>query len=69
MLHSYEVFKQFELIDIRPDIQGETEPIVMNPFIRIQSFFKQKRKIAVMLRAKDPEDIFRYEKMYFLVYI
>lgn len=67
MLHSYEVFKQFELIDIRPDIQGETEPIVMNPFIRIQSFFKQKRKIAVMLRVKDPEDIFRYEKMYFLL--
>lgn len=67
ILSSYDVFKEFELIDIRPDVQGETEPIFMNPFIRVQSFMKNKRKIAVILHAKDSEDIFRYEKMYFLL--
>ena len=67
ILSSYEVFREFELIDICPDLQGETEPIFMNPFIRVQSFLKNKRKIAVILHAKDREDIFRYEKMYFLL--
>lgn len=67
MLGSYEVFQEFDLIDIRPDVPQELEPISMNPFIRVRSFLKQKRKIAVVLHAKDGEDIFRYEKMYFLL--
>ena len=67
ILSAYEVFQDFELVDICPDMQGETETLDMNPFIRVHSFLKQKRKIAVVLHAKDSSDIFRYEKMFFLL--
>ncbi|MDE7312401.1 MAG: hypothetical protein K2N87_12410 [Eubacterium sp.] len=66
MLSSYEVFRDFELLDIRPDMQGN-RAIDMNPFIHVHSFLKQKRKIALILHAKDATDIFRYEKMFFLL--
>lgn len=67
ILSAYEVFQDFELVDICPDMQGETETLDMNPYIRVHSFLKQKRKIAVVLHAKDSSDIFRYEKMFFLL--
>ncbi len=67
ILGSYEAFLDFELLDVRPDMQGEVEAIDLNPFIRLHSFLKQKRKIAVLLRPKDREDIFCYEKMFFLL--
>ena len=67
ILSSYEVFDDFELVDLCPDMSGDLEPILMNTFIRVQSFLKKKRKIAVILHAKDSTDIFRYEKMYFLL--
>lgn len=67
ILSSYEVFNDFELIDICPDMQGEIEAVDMNPFIRVHSFLKQKRKIALILHAKNHEDIFQYEKMFFLL--
>lgn len=38
----------------------------MNPFIR-RILFSQKRKLAIILHPKDNTDIFRYEKMFFLV--
>lgn len=67
MLSSYEAFGDFELLDVCPDMQGELQAIGMNPFIRVNSFLKQKRKMALILHAKDPADIFLYEKMYFLL--
>lgn len=75
MLGAYEVFHEFELVDICADMQGEgnagnvvpIKGIEMNPFIRVHSFLKQKRKIVLVLRAKDVKDIFRYEKMFFLL--
>ena len=67
MLHSYEVFKDFELADICLDIEGDIKSIDMNPFFKTHSMLKQKRKIALMLHPKDNEDIFQYEKMFFLL--
>ena len=67
ILSSYEVFRDFELVDICPDMQGEVEMVDLNPFIRVHSFLKQKRKISVIFHAKDSSDIFRYEKMFFLL--
>lgn len=67
MLSAYEVFADFELAEICPDVQGEVEALDLNPFIRIHSFLKQKRKIALVLHAKDGQDIFRYEKLFFLL--
>lgn len=67
ILSSYEVFRDFELVDICPDMQGEVEPVDLNPFIRVHSFLKQKRKLAVIFHAKEDADIFRYEKMFFLL--
>lgn len=67
ILSSYETFRDFELIDICPDRAGEMEAVPMNPFLKVQSLLKQKRKLAVILHAKDSTDIFRYEKMYFLL--
>lgn len=67
ILSSYEVFRDFELVDVCPDRQGEVETVNMNPFIRLHSFLKQKRKIALVLHAKESTDIFRYEKMFFLL--
>ncbi len=67
MLSAYEVFADFELEDICPDLQGELQALDVNPFIRVHSFLKQKRKIALVLHAKDSQDIFRYEKLFFLL--
>ncbi len=67
MLGAYEVFSEFELEDIRPDMRGEVEVLDMNPFLRVHSFLPQKRKIALILHAKNSSDIFRYEKMFFLL--
>ena len=67
ILSSYAVFCDFELVDVCPDKQGEVQALDLNPFIRLHSFLKQKRKIAVFLHAKDQTDIFRYEKMFFLL--
>lgn len=67
ILSSYEAFDGFELVDVCMDMTGEVEAVDMNPFIRVHSFLKQKRKIAVVLHAKDSTDIFRYEKMFFLL--
>ena len=67
MLGAYEVFSEFELEDIRPDMRGEVEALDMNPFLRVHSFLPQKRKIALILHAKNSSDIFRYEKMFFLL--
>lgn len=67
MLSSYDVFADFELVDIRPDLPGETNPVPMNPFIRVNTLCRQKRKMGIILHAKDHTDIFRYEKMYFLL--
>lgn len=67
ILSSYTVFGDFDLVDICPDKQGEVEALDLNPFIRLHSFLKQKRKIALLLHAKDQTDIFCYEKMFFLL--
>ncbi len=67
MLSSYDVFADFELVEIRPDLPWETDPVPMNPFIRVNTLCRQKRKMGIILHAKDPADIFRYEKMYFLL--
>lgn len=67
MLSAYEVFADFELEDICPDLQGEVKALDVNPFIRVHSFLKQKRKVALILHAKDSQDIFRYEKLFFLL--
>ena len=67
MLGAYEVFADFELEDIRPDLQGDVPALDFNPFIRVHSFLKQKRKMALILHAKDSQDIFRYEKLFFLL--
>lgn len=67
MLSAYEAFADFELADICMDMQGEVKALDLNPFIRVHSFLKQKRKIALVLHAKDSQDIFRYEKLFFLL--
>jgi len=67
ILSSYEVFKEFEFVDVCEDFPAETEGIDMNPFIRTHSFFTKKRKLTLILHPKDTTDIFRYEKMFFLV--
>lgn len=67
ILSSYDAFQDFELAGICPDIPGEADVIDMNPFIRTHSFLKQKRKIAIIFHPKDDTDIFRYEKMFFLL--
>ncbi len=66
-LSSYEVFEEFEFVDICENPSAEAERIDMNPFIKTHSFLQKKRKMAVILHAKDGADIFRYEKMFFLV--
>lgn len=66
-LSSYEVFNEFEFVDICMDLQGEIPGIDMNHFIRSNSLLKSRRKVAVILHPKDSKDIFRYEKMFFLL--
>lgn len=67
ILHSYEAFQDFELLDICPDKEGEIKSMDMNPFIQTHSMLKQKRKMALVLHPKDSSDIFQYEKMFFLL--
>ncbi len=67
VLSSYDTFGEFELLDICLDMPGEVEQIDLNPFISSHSFLKHKRKLALVLHAKNGQDIFRYEKMFFLV--
>lgn len=67
ILGSYEVFQEFEFVDVCEDCPAEMEGIDMNPFIKTHSFFTKKRKMAIVLHPKDNTDIFRYEKMFFLV--
>lgn len=67
ILRSYEVFSEFELEELCIDRPGELDAIDMNPFVKVHSFLKKKRKLAVVLHAKDQTDIFRYEKMFFLL--
>ena len=69
ILSSYEVFQEFEFVDVCENFpaEAEMEGIDMNPFIRTHSFFTKKRKLAIILHPKDNTDIFRYEKMFFLI--
>ncbi len=66
-LSSYEVFQEFELVDICMDLTAEFDVLAVNPFIRSHSFMKKKRKLTIVLHPKDGTDIFRYEKMFFLL--
>lgn len=66
-LSSYEVFQEFEFVDICMDLTAESDVIAMNPFIQSHSFLKEKRKLTIILHPKDETDIFRYEKMFFLL--
>ena len=68
MLSAYQVFSEFELVDVRPGTQEDKMEVMdMNPFIRVHTFLKQKQKLVLILHARDPADIFRYEKMFFLL--
>ena len=59
---------EFELVDVRPGTkEDKMEVMDMNPFIRVHTFLKQKQKLVLILHARDPADIFRYEKMFFLL--
>ena len=66
-LSSYEVFQEFELLDICMDLTDKLDVLSMNPFIRSHSLMKKKRRLTIVLHAKDNTDIFRYEKMFFLL--
>ena len=67
ILSSYKVFGEFELVDFCEGFPAGACSIDMNPFIRTHSILKNKRKMSVILRPRDSTDIFRYEKMFFLV--
>ena len=67
ILSSYEVFNEFELLDICMDLQGDIPGIDTNHFIKSNSLLKSRRKVALILHPKDSKDIFRYEKMFFLL--
>ncbi|MCI8562929.1 MAG: hypothetical protein HFH69_05360 [Lachnospiraceae bacterium] len=67
ILSSYEVFQDFVLVDICTDLPGELEGLDLNPFIKENSLLQKKRKITIILHPKDETDIFRYEKMFFLL--
>ena len=68
MLSAYQVFSEFELVDVRTGTQEDKMEVMdMNPFIRVHTFLKQKQKLVLILHARDPADIFRYEKMFFLL--
>lgn len=67
ILSSYEVFKEFEFIDVFMNLKEEADIIDINSFIKEHSLLKSKRKITIILQAKDNKDIFRYEKMFFLL--
>ncbi len=67
ILSSYEVFNEFELLDICMDLQGDIPGIDTNHFIKSNSLLKSRRKVALVLHPKDSKDIFRYEKMFFLL--
>ena len=46
----------------------ESVPVLdMNSFIKSHSLLKPKRKISLILHPKNSTDIFRYEKMFFLL--
>ena len=49
------------------DLTEEFDVLDVNPFIRSHSFMKKKRKLTIVLHPKDGTDIFRYEKMFFLL--
>ena len=67
IISSYEVSDEFDLIDICMDLK-ETVPVLdMNSFIKSHSLLKPKRKISLILHPKNSTDIFRYEKMFFLL--
>lgn len=66
-LSSYEVFNEFELVDICMDLQGDIPGIDMNNFIKSNLLLKSRRKVALILHPKDSKDIFCYEKMFFLL--
>ena len=55
------------LVDICTDLPRELEGLDLNPFIKENSLLQRKRKITIILHPKDETDIFRYEKMFFLL--
>ncbi|MCI9079887.1 MAG: hypothetical protein HFH68_13390 [Lachnospiraceae bacterium] len=67
IISSYEISDEFELIDVCMDLQGTVPALDMNPFIKSHSLLKPKRKITLILHPKDSTDIFKYEKMFFLI--
>lgn len=75
ILTSYEVFEEFELLDIcvstRPGLACSYFNGIKIPdcnfFIRAHSFLKEKPMITLILHSKNEKDIFRYEKLFFLV--
>lgn len=66
-LSQYEVFNEFEFVDICMDLQGDIPGIDMNNFIKSNLLLKSRRKVALILHPKDSKDIFCYEKMFFLL--
>lgn len=67
IISSYEVSDEFDLIDICMDLKKTVPVLDMNSFIKSHSLLKPKRKISLILHPKNSTDIFRYEKMFFLL--
>lgn len=67
IISSYGVSDEFDLIDICMDLKETVPALDMNSFIKSHSLLKPKRKISLILHPKNSTDIFRYEKMFFLL--